>query len=85
MSTLFKTKSVSELMKSSLELVHQLKPTLGALNLVTLGIGAIIGAGLFSITGMAAANHAGRPLPFRSSLPPWAACLQACATPSLPP
>jgi basic amino acid/polyamine antiporter, APA family len=38
---------------------HTLKKTLGARGLVALGIGAIIGAGLFSITGMAAANHAG--------------------------
>ncbi len=38
---------------------HTLKKTLGAKGLVALGIGAIIGAGLFSITGMAAANHAG--------------------------
>lgn len=38
---------------------HTLKRTLGAGGLVALGIGAIIGAGLFSITGMAAANHAG--------------------------
>ena len=38
---------------------HTLKRTLGAWGLTALGIGAIIGAGLFSITGMAAANHAG--------------------------
>jgi APA family basic amino acid/polyamine antiporter len=38
---------------------HTLKRTLSARGLVALGIGAIIGAGLFSITGMAAANHAG--------------------------
>ena len=38
---------------------HTLKKTLTARGLVALGIGAIIGAGLFSITGMAAANHAG--------------------------
>ena len=38
---------------------HTLKKTLGAYGLIALGIGAIIGAGLFSITGMAAANHAG--------------------------
>ncbi len=38
---------------------HTLKRTLGAKGLIALGIGAIIGAGLFSITGMAAANHAG--------------------------
>jgi APA family basic amino acid/polyamine antiporter len=36
-----------------------LKRSLGAANLVALGIGAIIGAGLFSITGGAAANNAG--------------------------
>jgi len=36
-----------------------LKRTLGPTNLVALGIGAIIGAGLFSITGGAAANNAG--------------------------
>src|SRR5689334_3721473 len=36
-----------------------LKRTLGSFNLVTMGIGAIIGAGLFSITGLAAANNAG--------------------------
>jgi len=38
---------------------HTLKRTLGSLSLVALGIGAVIGAGLFSITGMAAANYAG--------------------------
>src|SRR4051812_27265975 len=36
-----------------------LKRSLGAFNLVALGIGVIIGAGLFSLTGIAAANHAG--------------------------
>src|SRR5450432_4368343 len=38
---------------------HTLKRTLGSRSLVALGIGAIIGAGLFSITGLAAANNAG--------------------------
>lgn len=38
---------------------HSLKRTLSAGSLVALGIGAIIGAGLFSITGIAAANYAG--------------------------
>jgi APA family basic amino acid/polyamine antiporter len=38
---------------------HSLKRALGALNLVTLGIGAIIGAGIFVITGQAAAQFAG--------------------------
>ncbi len=36
-----------------------LKRTLGPFNLVMLGVGAIIGAGIFSLTGTAAANYAG--------------------------
>jgi APA family basic amino acid/polyamine antiporter len=38
---------------------HALKRALGALNLTTLGIGAIIGAGIFVLTGAAAAQYAG--------------------------
>jgi APA family basic amino acid/polyamine antiporter len=38
---------------------HTLKRTLSAMNLVTLGIGAIIGAGFFVLTGHAAAENAG--------------------------
>src|SRR4051812_47934292 len=38
---------------------HKLKRTLSAFNLVMLGIGAIIGAGIFSLTGTAAAFYAG--------------------------
>ncbi len=36
-----------------------LKRSLGAMHLLTLGIGAIIGAGIFVLTGQAAARHAG--------------------------
>ena len=38
---------------------HSLRRALGPLNLLTLGIGAIIGAGIFVITGQAAAQFAG--------------------------
>ncbi len=38
---------------------HGLRRALGPLNLITLGIGAIIGAGIFVITGQAAAQFAG--------------------------
>ena len=38
---------------------HMLKRSLGAVNLVTLGIGAIVGAGIFVLTGQAAALYAG--------------------------
>jgi APA family basic amino acid/polyamine antiporter len=38
---------------------HSLKRTLGKTNLVMLGVGAIIGAGIFVLTGAAASQHAG--------------------------
>lgn len=38
---------------------HSLRRALGATNLITLGIGAIIGTGIFVITGTATAEHAG--------------------------
>jgi len=38
---------------------HTLKRALGAMNLTMLGIGAIIGAGIFVLTGSAAAQYAG--------------------------
>ncbi len=45
--------------EASAEGEHSLKRSLTALNLTALGIGAIIGAGIFVLTGTAAANHAG--------------------------
>ena len=58
--SLFVRKPMAALMNEAAETgTHTLKKTLGARGLIALGIGAIIGAGLFSITGMAAANHAG--------------------------
>ncbi len=57
---LFATKSMTMLMKESGQTgEHTLKRALGPVNLVTLGIGAIIGAGIFVITGSAAALYAG--------------------------
>lgn len=38
---------------------NSLKRSLGAINLVAIGVGVIIGAGLFSLTGIAAANNSG--------------------------
>ena len=55
---LFAVKPLSRILAES-EGEHSLKRTLGPVQLVALGIGAIIGAGLFSLTGVAAANHAG--------------------------
>ena len=60
MSNLFATKPLDQLMvEASDESGHGLKRVLGPVNLVSLGVGAIIGAGIFVLTGTAAANHAG--------------------------
>lgn len=62
---LFLKKSIRQLMaEGDLSAVHSantptLKRSLGWFNLTTLGIGAIIGAGIFSLTGTAAAHYAG--------------------------
>ena len=45
-----------------------LKRVLGRANLVALGIGAIIGAGIFVLTGQAAALHAGPAVPISMAL-----------------
>src|SRR5437660_10571470 len=60
MAKLFATKPLSVLMGEAHETgVHSLKRTLGPVNLVMLGIGAVIGAGLFVRTAAAIADRAG--------------------------
>lgn len=56
---LWSKKSVAELQLSTHEKGLHLRRVLNAFDLVLFGIGAIIGAGLFSITGIAAAENAG--------------------------
>jgi len=64
MANLTATKPLDALIKEAQETgEHSLKRALGPLNLVTLGIGAIIGAGIFVLTGQAAALHAGPAVP----------------------
>jgi APA family basic amino acid/polyamine antiporter len=55
--SLFRRKPLADLMAGDGE--HGLKRALTATNLVLLGIGAIIGAGIFVLTGTAAAQYAG--------------------------
>jgi APA family basic amino acid/polyamine antiporter len=55
---LFPTKSIDEL-KQRAGADGQLKRVLGPVDLTALGIGAIIGTGIFVLTGQAAATHAG--------------------------
>jgi basic amino acid/polyamine antiporter, APA family len=60
MANLFAVKPLSMLGKEAQEEgEHTLKRSLGPVNLITLGIGAVIGAGIFVLTGQAAALHAG--------------------------
>src|SRR5262245_16893164 len=54
---LFSTKTVAELCDFGAS--NELNRTLDARALVLLGIGAVIGTGIFVLTGTAAANHAG--------------------------
>ncbi len=56
---LFTKKSIEGLQAEAAGESSGLRRTLGALNLTSLGVGAIIGAGIFSITGVAAAQYAG--------------------------
>jgi len=55
---LFRRKSVTDL-QAEAATDHSLKRALGALNLTMLGIGAIIGTGIFVLTGTVAAQNAG--------------------------
>ena len=61
---LWATKSITAL-RAEADAVGEksLKRALGPLNLITLGIGAIIGAGIFVLTGQAAALYAGPAVP----------------------
>src|SRR3989442_8836380 len=55
---LFRRKSVADLQAEALT-DQSLKRALGALNLTALGVGAIIGTGIFVLTGTVAAQNAG--------------------------
>jgi APA family basic amino acid/polyamine antiporter len=61
MHQLFRTKSLDALVAETQEEGQQLKKVLGPWNLVALGIGAVIGAGIFATIGTAAAGDASRP------------------------
>jgi APA family basic amino acid/polyamine antiporter len=58
--SIFQKKPLQALLSESKESgAHTLKKTLGPYKLIALGLGAIIGAGIFSITGIAAGLYAG--------------------------
>jgi len=58
---IFRTKNLDDILASAQEEGHKLKRTLGPINITLLGIGAIIGAGIFATVGTAAAGDVSRP------------------------
>lgn len=56
-SQIFSTKSPDQLLNESENPERQMKRTLSAFDLTVLGIGAIIGAGIFSLVGTASAGE----------------------------
>src|SRR5947209_6510631 len=59
MSQLLRTKSIDQLVDESHEEGKRLKRTLGPWSLIAFGIGAVIGSGIFTVTGTAAAGRTG--------------------------
>src|SRR6187200_2622982 len=57
--SVFRTKSVEQSIAETDEPEHRLKKNLGALDLVVFGVGVIIGAGIFVLTGTVAASNSG--------------------------
>lgn len=76
MKSLFRTKPISELLKSATDKDKSLKRTLSAWDLVSFGIGCIIGVGIFVLPGHEAAIHAGPAISLSFAI---AAAACACA------
>src|SRR6266567_376205 len=58
-SKLWRIKPVDVILRQSDQQEHGLKRTLGAVSITAMGIGAIVGTGIFVLTGVAAAKYAG--------------------------
>src|SRR5579884_43386 len=56
---LWRIKPVDLILRQSDQAEHGLKRTLGPISLTAMGIGAIVGTGIFVLTGVAAAKYAG--------------------------
>lgn len=54
-----RTKSIEQSIRDTQDPEHQLKKNLGAFDLIVFGVGVCIGAGIFVLTGVAAATNAG--------------------------
>lgn len=59
LKNLFRIKSLQQMMQATSDSEHALKRALSATSLIFIGIGCIVGTGIFVITGTAAAQYAG--------------------------
>jgi APA family basic amino acid/polyamine antiporter len=57
MKSIFRKKTIENLLANAKK--NTMKKTMGALDLVMFGVGCVIGTGIFVLTGIAAAEHAG--------------------------
>ena len=83
--SLFRTKPLAKLLAQASDSTHGLKRTLTARGLIALGIGAIIGAGLFVRTAAASGEAAGPGVVLSFVFAALDACSRVCAMPSLLP
>lgn len=67
---IFRTKSINQFLSETKQ-DGGMNRVLGTFGLTMLGIGCIVGTGIFVLTGIAAANFPGRPWSFPSSSQPW--------------
>ena len=74
---LLRTKSVEQSMADTQDVDYQLKKNLSALDLTVFGIGVIIGAGIFTLTGKAAAEFAGPAVVFSFAIAAFCCALAA--------
>jgi basic amino acid/polyamine antiporter, APA family len=74
---LMRTKSVEQSMTDTQDVDYQLKKNLSALDLTVFGIGVIIGAGIFTLTGKAAAEFAGPAVVFSFAIAAFCCALAA--------
>lgn len=58
-SSLWRVKPIKLILKQGEESDHSLKRTLGPLSITAMGVGAIVGTGIFVLTGVGAARYAG--------------------------
>lgn len=73
----FRTKSVEASIAETVEPEHQLRRTLTALDLTVFGVGVVIGAGIFTLTGRVAAQYAGPGVVFSFAIAAFCCALAA--------